>query len=194
VPDEEAVDRALLARIAAGDRTAFRALVVAHSAAVGRYLRVFAPDVGDDALQEAFLAAWRHAGQFGDRGSVRGWLMTTGRRAALRLRSREVASEELSSEPGVDALGEAAGWGRASDPAAFARALESRELLHRGLEALSTTDREAIVLVDVLGHEYDEACAVTGLGLGAFKSRLHRARLRLIAALRAHVPEVSHEG
>lgn len=87
-----------------------------------------------------------------------------------------------------------AGWGHAPQPASFAKALESRELLQLGLASLSPTDREAVMLVDVLGDDYDEACAVTGLSLAAFKSRLHRARLRLLAALRPHVTEVPHDG
>lgn len=174
----------LLERIAAGDREAFRALVVAHAAPVSRYLQAIAPDVAEDALQEAFLSAWRHAGAFEGRGSVRSWLMTTARRSAFRLRGRH---PEVPLDDGAETLGVDAGWGSAQ--VGFARALESRELLDAGLRTLSTTDREAVVLVDVLGHEYDEACAVTGLSLAAFKSRLHRARLRLMAALRPRVEE-----
>lgn len=178
-------------RVAAGDRAAFRSLVVAHSAAVGRFLHALAPDVADDALKEAFLAAWKHAGDSEGRGSVRSWLITSGRRAALRLRPKETVRDDSADDATLAAQ---AGWGHAPQPASFAKALESRELLQLGLASLSPTDREAVMLVDVLGDDYDEACAVTGLSLAAFKSRLHRARLRLLAALRPHVTEVPHDG
>lgn len=49
---------------------------------------------------------------------------------------------------------------------------------------LSAEEREAIVLRDLEGFSGEEAAALTGLTLPAFKTRLHRARLRLAAGLR----------
>ena len=75
--DEEGLsgedDARLLARAALGDGKAFEILVFRHRGAVYRYARFVAAGASDaeDVLQETFLAAWRGAGGFAGRSSVR---------------------------------------------------------------------------------------------------------------------------
>jgi RNA polymerase sigma-70 factor (ECF subfamily) len=66
-------DAELLRRTAAGDRAAFDEVVARHRDAEWRLCRAAAPTRQDaeDALQEAFLSAFRHAGQFRGESSVR---------------------------------------------------------------------------------------------------------------------------
>ena len=174
----------LLARVAGGDRDAFSALVERHWAPMYRFAAHAARDAAaaEDALQETFTAVWKSAGTFRGTASARGWLYAIARRALgheIGARAAEPASLES-----LDDLGEAAGWGDAAAGASVLAAFEDRDRVHKALAALSPTDREVLVLCDVEELTNDEAAAALDLGAAAVKSRLHRARLRLMAELR----------
>ena len=119
-------DAELLRRTAGGDRSAFEELVARHRDAVWRLCRAAAPTRQDaeDALQETFLSAYRHAAQFRAEGTVRTWLLTIARHAALRLRTRAAADPE--PEPDDWSLGIAADWGPEQDPERLAIAAQRR--------------------------------------------------------------------
>jgi RNA polymerase sigma-70 factor (ECF subfamily) len=57
-------------------------------------------------------------------------------------------------------------------------------MLQRALRRLDQADREVLVLRDLEELGGDETARLLGLSVGAMKSRLHRARLRLAAQLR----------
>lgn len=179
----DAADALLLQRVAQGDRAAFERLLGRHQAALWRFVRAASRTRQDaeDALQDALLAAYRGAGAFRGAASVRTWLLTIGRHAAWRA-SRRVPEEPLTEDPTWD-LGCAAGWG-AEDPEAAAIAAQDRARLAAALDGLAPGEREVLVLRDLEELSVDEVAAVLGLSLAAAKSRLHRARLRLAAALR----------
>jgi RNA polymerase sigma-70 factor (ECF subfamily) len=176
-------DRELIRRSAAGDRLAFDEFVSRHQAAVFRFARALADADADaeDALQETFLNAWRHASAFRGEASPRTWLLAIARHAAFRLHRRR-QDEPTQLEPLGD-LGAAAGWG-AETPEALALTREGRDLLARALDALSVTDREVVILRDVEEIPGEDVAAMLGLTLPAMKTRLHRARLRLAAKVK----------
>jgi RNA polymerase sigma-70 factor (ECF subfamily) len=70
------------------------------------------------------------------------------------------------------------------DPEALAGRLETQAMLERALASLGDEDREVIVLRDLEGLSGEETAQALGLSLPAMKSRLHRARLRLLAAVK----------
>ncbi len=133
-------------------------------------------------MQETFLAACRAAGSWRGEGSVRAWLLGLARRQAARTWRRR-KGEPLDPVP-LHELGNLAGWGRDDDPEAFAQALQDRRRLRAALLRLSPQDREVIVLRDLEQLTGPEAAEALGVDLGALKSRLHRARLRLMVELR----------
>lgn len=182
-------DAALLTAVASGDRAAFTTLVERHEASVWRVVRVLTDSeaAAEDALQETFLAAWRGAADWRGEGPVRAWLLGLARRQAARTWRRRVG-EPVHPEP-LEELGALAGWGRQDDPEAWAQVLEDQRRLYAALGRLSPEDRAVIVLRDLEQLSGPEAAAALQLPLAALKSRLHRARLRLMAELR---PEVSH--
>lgn len=135
----------------------------------------------EDVLQETFLAAWRGASGYRGDASERAWLLTIARHAAQRHGERE--ARHRPDEPELFELGRLAGWG-VEDPEAVAMRAQDRGRLERALRALAPADREVIALRDLDGLSGEEAAAILGLDLAATKSRLHRARLRLAAALR----------
>ncbi|MBW2457951.1 MAG: sigma-70 family RNA polymerase sigma factor [Deltaproteobacteria bacterium] len=173
-------------RAAAGGHTgSFSRLVERHQDAVYRLARALtaSDSEAEDALQETFLAAYRHAVTFRGDAAVRTWLLRIARNAAARQRRRR-AGEPAAHQP-LHELGEAAGWGADNDPEEQLSELERRRELERGLDSLSPTDRTVIILRDLEGLNGPETAEVLGLSLAAMKTRLHRARLRLMAAVRA---------
>lgn len=175
-------DAALLARTAAGDRDAFDAIVAGHSASVYRLARALTrdPAAAEDVLQQTFLSAWQAAPQFRGEASVRTWLLTIARHAAQRHRER-AAREPVDDTP-LEALGIRAGWGGPS-PETLLLAAESRDRVAAALASLDADDREVLTLRDLEDVPGETTARLLGLSLAAMKSRLHRARLKLAAAL-----------
>ncbi len=163
-----------------GDRGAFESFVGRHEAAVFRFLKASAADDADaeDALQEAFVAAWRHAGSYRGGSSARGWILTIARNALRRTHRRRVG-EPSSFEP-LEELGIQAGWGRDDVLEGMAR----RETLDHAMQRLGAEEREVLVLRELEGLAGEEVAGMLGITLAAMKSRLHRARLKFLAALR----------
>src|SRR5882672_2827199 len=81
-----AVDAALVARIASGDRTAMRIFYTRHHARVRRFILRFVDDgaLADDLMHEAFLHAWRNAAGFAGRGPVSTWLLCGARHKTIQ--------------------------------------------------------------------------------------------------------------
>jgi len=174
-------DHELLRRTVEGDRDAFEAFVLRHYDAALRYVESLASNRQDaeDALQDAFLAVWRSADGFRGEGSARAWLFTIARNALRRARRLRVG-EPAAFEP-IEDLGVRAGWGNARNRPSL-DALADRQLAERCLQRLSSEDREILLLRDVEGFSRAEVARLLDLTLPAMKSRLHRARLRLVAA------------
>lgn len=179
-PDDLRIsDETLLRRFTAGDAAAFDRLVTRHQSAVYRFARAVLPDGADaeEVLRDTFQAARRGAARFRDEPSARPWLLTLARNAAERRHPRP--GKEPDATPLRD-LARAAGW-HSSDsgsPPADARSLRE------ALAALAPEDREVLVLREREKLGPGEAARVTGLSEAAVRTRLHRARLRLLARLR----------
>lgn len=186
-------DRRLIARVAERDHAALRALVDRHWVAMHRHARALSGDaaMAEDAVQEAFVSVWSHAAGFrGEHPSARGWLFAIVRNA-VRAQARGRARSTPEDSEDVSALGERAGFGDPGRGHSLERALESREAVEQGLAGLGEGDREIVLLVDGEGFSVEEAAASLGVTLAAAKSRLHRARLRLVSILSAREEDAS---
>lgn len=175
-------DAYLIHRIAAGDERSFAAFVDRHWGRLYRCALAASVDsaAAEDAIQEAFLAVWRCAATY-QGGSPRAWLFTIARNAACHERRRRAGEPE--SLLSLEDLSTAAGFGDVSTGDRVLAALEDRDRLRKALAALSPEDQDALLLLDVEELKADEAACALGIGVGALKSRLHRARLRLVAEL-----------
>lgn len=177
------VEGELIRAVATGDRAAFARLVERTRGPLFRYLRTLTrEESAEDALQETMLGVWRAAGSFEGAAPGRVWMFSMARRQAARTWRRRVG-EPTDPEPlhEVD-LGVDAGFGR--DPEAAVAALEDHQRLERALADLSEADREIVTLRDAEGFTGPEVAELLGIPLAAAKTRLHRARLRLMARLR----------
>jgi len=168
--------------VAREDRAAFHELFHLTSPRVWRLVRAMISNEAraEEAMQETYAAVWRSAWSFRGESSGRGWLYGVARRQAARSVRRR-AGEPVSTIP-LERLGEVAGWGQ--DPEAAAAAFEDAERLHAAIDVLQPNDREVIVLCDLEGLSGREAADILGITVTATRVRAHRARLRLMAALR----------
>jgi RNA polymerase sigma-70 factor (ECF subfamily) len=161
--------------------------VLRREQAIFRFARSLSTDTmqAEDIQQETFLDVWRGAAGFrGDSDtSARAWLFTLARHAASRYH-RLRAGEPRDTEPieDLELLGARAGFARI-DPE-FIDRIADRDLVLKGFRALSPADRELLHLRDGEGFSGPEVAQMLDLTLEAMKSRLHRARLRFVAALR----------
>jgi RNA polymerase sigma-70 factor, ECF subfamily len=167
----------LIAAIAGGDDAALRELFSRHAPWLAARLRAVLPaaDV-EDVLQESFLAAWRGAGAYRLEGAG-GWLWGIARRqAALWLRRRGPAELLLPALVAADGR-------HAGDPA---EAALSRAVLADAVNALGPEggpQRETWRLMYVEDRTVAEVAELMGVPEGTVKSRAHRARQLMRAAL-----------
>jgi RNA polymerase sigma-70 factor, ECF subfamily len=174
-------DDELVARVAADDDTALRELFGRHAPWLAVRLRALLPaaDV-EDVLQETFLAAWRGAGGYRPQGSCGGWLWGIARRqAALLLRRRGPAERTGTALAAVLAAGQP----DAPDPAETALARAELEVAVAALGPDGSPEREVWRLMYEQDRPVAEVAELLGVPPGTVKSRAHRARRLLRAAL-----------
>ncbi len=160
-------------------------IVAEHSARVYRLaLRLTGnPHDAEDLTQDVFVRVFRSLGTY-EPGNFPGWLhrITTNlfldrARRASRIRMDRFAegaedrllARDLRPEEAVDGAG--------FDPD-----------IEQALQALSEDFRVVVVLCDVEGLSYEEIADVLGIKLGTVRSRIHRGRTQLRAALAHRAP------
>lgn len=172
----------------AGHQEAFARLVESYQTAVYNLAYRMLGNVGDaeDAAQETFLRAYSRLRSYDPAHKFSSWLLAiTAHHCIDRLRRRRwtISWEDIS-------LGRKFSTGR--DPEREVERKEEREEIRRLLECLPPDYR----LVVILYYWNDLSCRqigeVMGLGEGAVKSRLHRARRMLAQGLREEGGSASH--
>lgn len=180
-------DRELLKAHIAGDDQAFGTLIARHKDRLWAVaLRTTGePEEAADALQDAFISAFRRAEQFRGDSAVTTWLHRIVVNASLdRLRRRSVRSSvPLPEDDAGGGVTNAVPVGRGGIPADPIEARETQLLIARALADLPEAQREAIVLVDVEGYSVEEAAAMLDCPPGTVKSRCSRGRAKLAEAL-----------
>ena len=180
-----ATDAELVARAASGDEGAFRLLYRRHVDAVYRVASILLGDPSDaeDAVQDAFVTAWRKLGDLRlESASALPWLATICRyTCANRLRARRREQRHAGAE--VDER----------TPAPFdveedVIAADLAARIAREVAGLADPDREIFVLCVARGYGYDAAAAELGLSHGAVRNRLSRIRNRLRASVEEGTP------
>ncbi|MFZ5439129.1 MAG: RNA polymerase sigma factor [Myxococcota bacterium] len=182
-------DSELLARAQAGDVSAFEGLVERHRSRVyGLALRMLnSQDDAAEVLQEAFLSAYRNLPNFRGDSQFGSWVYRiAANHALMRLRHRKVVSqvEAPLEEPAFNDRGslvdEVADF---KDAERDAMDGELRRAIEEATARLGDEYREVFVLKDLEGLSYEEISELVGASVPAIKSRLHRARLALRAAI-----------
>jgi RNA polymerase sigma-70 factor (ECF subfamily) len=134
----------------------------------------------DDLVQDTLIKAWSHRDRFVPGTNLRAWMFTILRNTyytAVVRRRREVRDEAGKHAAALTAAATQE-WG------VTIRALQE------GLQQLPPEHREALILVGAVGMTYEEAAEVCGCALGTIKSRVNRARARLLKLMDAEaVPQ-----
>lgn len=171
IADEDAV---CLLRMAAGDEAGLDALYARHAQAIFSYLLQLTGDrsLAEERLQDALVAAWKAAGSFAGRSSVRTWLFAIARR-----QTRDQARRHTLDSDGDDALPTLAD--PAGGPEDLALATAEREELALLIGRLNPLQREVLDLIFVHQLSYSEAAQVLEVPLGTVKSRLSNAKYAL---------------
>lgn len=172
-------DPDLVASAAAGDLSAYEALVRRHADAVYAHALRFFGDVqtAEDATQEVFIKVYRTIGSFDGRARFSTWLYRVTRNVCLDM-LRAGKRAPLPVDPITLEPLSAADF---ADDVIFSRSLEG------ALRSLVPEEREALGAIGIFGLSYAEAGEVLGVPEGTVKSRVFRARRTLTRIL--HAPE-----
>jgi len=179
-------DLALAHRIAAGEQAAFELMMRRHNRRLYRLARATLRNDADaeDALQEAYLAAYRHMGKFRGESTLFTWLsrlLLNECYGRLRKHSRRVAlcpiADDIENE--VDAMT----IHDFNPPYHAAARAELRGLLEARLDALPVSFRTVFVLRSVEELSVEETAHCLGIPEATVRSRHFRANALLREAL-----------
>lgn len=177
-------DEKLVARVLAGDRSAFRALTERHYNTVFRLSRsvLRSSEDAEDATQEIFLRAYQALSQYAGRGSFIGWL----RRMTVNhcLNKVQSASARVSARScSLDLMAETLPASRDTDPEQILIRSENQKRIRAELNELPASQRAALALRLLDGLAYEEIAEIMGVPVNSVRSWLHRGRARLREAL-----------
>ena len=167
----------VIRRVLEGDGESFRLLVERYAGPVTRMIRNVSGDdqACEDLAQEVFLTAYEKLGTFDPRKSrFSTWLFTIARNKSVNA-ARKKKPLYVANPP------ERTGRETPEDTVARAEFLTA---LDRELSALPLAQRTAFVLAEFEHLPYEQIAQIEGARLGTVKSRISRARDRLMAALR----------
>lgn len=180
----------LLEAARAGDAAAMEALLMRAQETAWRFSTAVCggADDAEDAMQEALIKTYRHASRIKAPEAFRPWLYRTVRNACLMGRRRK-AGEPARIQPIDDLLRESdAPRGEAlrdtgRNPEQLASNANLRGRLVKALRTLPRPYRVIVFLREMEGLSTREVAQVMGISEDNVKTRLHRARLALQAAL-----------
>jgi RNA polymerase sigma-70 factor (ECF subfamily) len=178
--DATPLEASVLEGARAGDHDAFVAVIRRYDPGLRRlaYRLLGERERMDDALQEAYLRAFRALPGFRADSTLRTWLYRI---------VYNVCLEELERARRVRSVPIEGGLELAAPQADLAETISLRAGLATALAELPADDRAALLLVDAQGLDYREAGEVLGVPEGTIASRLHRARSVLRRALSGRV-------
>lgn len=184
-------DQSIVGRIAAGELSAFELLMRRHNRRLYRLARATLRNhaEAEDALQEAYLSAYRSIGQFRGEAALSTWLSRLVLNECLgRLRRkgrRDNVVAIVNSGDGVDGAAEleAMSTSVADSPDQLLARSEMRALLERRIDALPDVFRTVFVLRCVEEMSVDETARCLDIPEATVRSRQFRARSMLRESL-----------
>ncbi|QKW11305.1 sigma-70 family RNA polymerase sigma factor [Streptomyces sp. NA04227] len=174
-------DELLATRAREGDEEAFEALVRRHGATL---LALAVRMLGDraeaeDAVQEAFVSAWRRLPEYRGEAAFRTWMYRiVTNRCLNQLRARRPSAH-------LDTVPEPVAPEHEASPARAAESTAAMRALGRALAELSPEQRACWVLRELHNLSYDEIAEAVGISHQAVRGRIFRARRHLTEAMGA---------
>jgi RNA polymerase sigma-70 factor (ECF subfamily) len=173
----DAGDRALRARLLAGEDEAYRECYAQHAPRLMRLLARLLGElaVAEEVLQESFLAAFRSLPSLTGELNIAGWLTRIAtNRAYNAIRERTRRHHNLPPSADISAP-------------SIDQQVESRDLIHKVLGLLDEMDpdKKLALLLQAEGYSVGEIADVCGEPRGTILSRLSRARTELLERMAA---------
>jgi RNA polymerase sigma-70 factor (ECF subfamily) len=182
-------DEGLVKLALAGAPQAFRAIMQRHNRRLYRVARGIVgndPDA-EDVLQEAYVRAFAHLGEFRREARLSTWLTRIVINEALGRTRRRHELVELShverAEKGTAQILMFPTVPVSSDPEADAASAQLRRMLERAVDELPPNFRIVFMMRDMEEMSIEETAAQLGISPATVKTRLHRARRMLRQAL-----------
>jgi RNA polymerase sigma factor (sigma-70 family) len=197
-------DLALVGLIARHDHAAFEALMRRHNGRLFRIARAILKNEteAEDALQDAYLDAYRHIGDFRGASQPATWLTRIViNQALMRLRRRKrdrtvvpfvgysTAASDVETDPVEDEVAD----DRIESPPGIVLRAEVRRLLERRIDALPVAFRTVFVMRDVEDMSVQETADCLAIPAATVRTRLFRARALLREALARDLDTVTTE-
>lgn len=173
--DIEALER--VRRAKRGDPEAFRLIVETYSQPLWRaaYRVLGDAATAEDAVQEAFLRAWRALDRFDEKAELSTWLYKIAINAAIDLRRERNRREVFSAALPVDFDGQATSPSATPNPHRNALWREAMAQAQETIASLPEAERTAILLRHFEGCSIAEIAAVIGVSPNAAKQAVFRA-------------------
>jgi RNA polymerase sigma-70 factor (ECF subfamily) len=162
----------IIKKAIAGDRLAFRELVLENSHAMFRLAWRLCGDEGlaEDIVQDAFIKAWRKIGDFRMQSGFRSWLhRITVNTAMDHLRKQASRKRHETAEPEWERIQQA------SEAPKHDVQIDIRTRTRAAMMKLSETERSALMLRHFEGHSIAEIAQILDLTTGACKQTVFRA-------------------
>ncbi len=140
-----------------------------------------------DLTQEAFLKAYEKLPTFRDQSSFYTWIYRVAVNLALSHRRtnkrRRLIIGDQAAGTQAEQLAERATQSKDDCPDQVADQAELQQTIAHALQELDDQHRAVVVLRDIEGFGYEEIAEILEIPQGTVKSRLHRARMTLRAAI-----------
>jgi len=171
-------DQAVVARVRGGEPWCFEILMRRHNQRVFRATRAILKrdDEAEDVMQEAYVRAYEHLGDFRGEASFATWITRIAIHEALARKRREQRFDPLDSTPQHEGL---MPLDTPRNPEQAVNDQQLRAILERAIDALPDDFRAVFVLRAVEQLSGAEAARCLDIPEETVKTRLHRARLRL---------------
>jgi RNA polymerase sigma-70 factor (ECF subfamily) len=185
LPREQASDTELVTRILQGDMRAMETLMRLHNRLLYRTARAILRDdaEAEDAVQEAYLRAYRALATFRGASKLSTWLVRIAANEALMRRRRNARAAMVKSiEDDPDAV-ERSPIDDSSGPESEAQRGEMRRLLEARIDALPEAYRAVFVLRALEDLTVEETADALGIPEATVRTRYFRAR----GLLRSHM-------
>ena len=185
-------------RLKAHDERAFIELVEAYEQRVFRLVHrmLGRRDEAEDMAQEVFVQVFKAIEQFRGDSKLSTWIYRIAvnlckNRVKYLARRHSDAQDELEPIADRSGLQDAKGvtFGAVARPDQMVEGYQVEMIVHHAIVNLDADFREVLVLRDVEDLTYEEIGEITGLAEGTVKSRIHRARAMLKAAVEEHLGE-----
>jgi RNA polymerase sigma-70 factor (ECF subfamily) len=173
---EDHADRALLVRIASGDRDALRELYGCYYHPLLRFIyRITGRlDLAQEGVNDVMLVVWRSSRSFAGRSTVSTWVMGIGYRKALKLLAASRRWSDRFAAAAFDELVE-----RSHPATEQSDDGDLRDLLDEALRHLSAEQRAVVELTYFYGCSYEEIAAIAACPINTVKTRMFHARAKL---------------